>query len=77
MKFPNREIIGKKKSRNSLSVPIFRHAHFIALFYGVCVKKILYKKSLPLMRVQVSDGHLCEAEAPTKAAAETVARRKP
>ena len=27
---------------------------------------------LPLMRVRVSGGHLCEAEAPTEAAAETV-----
>ena len=28
------------------------------------------------MRLRVSGGHLCEAEAPTEAAAETVARRK-
>ena len=30
------------------------------------------KPRLPLMRVRVSGGHLCEAEAPTEAAAETV-----
>ena len=37
----------------------------------------LYKKkgaeSLPCVRVRVSGGHLCKAEAPTEAAAETVA----
>ena len=32
---------------------------------------------LPLMRVRVSRGHLRKAEAPTEAAAETVARRMP
>ena len=29
--------------------------------------------SLPCVRVRVSGGHLCKAEAPTEAAAETVA----
>ena len=33
----------------------------------------LYKKCLPCVRVRVSGGHLCEAEAPTAVAAETVA----
>ena len=34
------------------------------------------KARLPLMRVRVSCGRLCEAEAPTEAAAETVACTK-
>ena len=33
-----------------------------------------YKKGSLVSRVRVSGGHLCEAEAPTEAAAETLAK---
>ena len=37
------------------------------------IKNIGVNKAVSVGRVRVSGGHLCEAEAPTEAAAETVA----
>ncbi len=43
---------------------------------SVCNLAVRANPCLPLMRVRVSGGHLCEAEAPTEAAAETEGEKR-